>query len=47
MGYRPEMIDDEQQAYFFEATLSNDAPKIIELQRKAIKLFERYTSGLK
>ena len=48
MGYRIDMIDDEQQAYFLEAKLSCSVPlKIFEMQKKVKKLFARYTSGLK
>ena len=48
MGYRPDMIDDEQQAYLLEAKLSCSVPlKIFEMQKKVKKLFARYTSGLK
>ena len=43
MGYRIDMIDDEQQAYFLEAKLSNESTRLIGLQKKATKIFQEYT----
>jgi len=45
MGYRIDMIDDEQQAYFMEEKFLQiyENLKLIELQKKATKIFQEYT----